>query len=97
MLAQREYKRRNDMIARKVHRELCGEFGLERTSKWHEHKPEGVTRKGSIKVLWDFTIHCNHEIEARRPDIVVVNEDLKECKISDVAVPWDSRIRSKER
>ena len=97
MLAQREYKRRHDTIARKVHWELCGEFGLERTSKWYEHKPEGVIRKGSIKVLWDFTIQCDHEIEARRQDIVLVNEELKECKIIDVAVPWDSRIRSKER
>ena len=97
MLAQREYKRRHDTIARKVHWALCGEFGLGRTSKWYEHKPEGVIRKGSIKVLWDFTIQCDHEIEARRPGIVLVNEELKECKIIDVAVPWDSRIRSKER
>ena len=28
---------------------------------------------------------------------MVVNEDAKECKIIDVAVPWDSRIRAKER
>ena len=97
MLAQREYKRRNDTIAREVHWALCGEFGLERTSKWYEHKLEGVTRKGSIKVLWHFTIQCYHEIEARRPDIVVIDEDLKECKIIDVAFSWDSRIRSKER
>lgn len=29
--------------------------------------------------------------------IVVVNEDLKECKTIDVAVPLDSRVSSKER
>ena len=28
---------------------------------------------------------------------MVVNEDAKECKIIDVAVPWDSRVRAKER
>ena len=56
ILAQREYKRRYDTIARNVHCGLCGEFGLERASKYYEHKPEGVTRKGSIKLLWDFTI-----------------------------------------
>ena len=27
----------------------------------------------------------------------MVNEELKECKIIDVAVPWNSRIRSTER
>ena len=64
---------------------------------WYEHKPESVLRKGNIKLLWDFNIQCDHEIEARRPDIVVVNENEKECKIVDVAVPWDSRVRAKER
>ena len=56
-----------------------------------------VTRKGNIKALCDFNTRRDHEIEARRPDIVVVIEDLKECKIVDVAVPWDSRVRSRER
>ena len=41
MLAQREYKRRHDTMAKNVHWELCGKFGLERATKWYE--PEGVT------------------------------------------------------
>ena len=57
----------------------------------------GVSRKGNTKILWDFNIQCDHEIEARRADIVVVNEDAKECQIIDVAVPWDSRVRTKEQ
>ena len=97
MLAQREYKRRHDNIARNIHWELCGELDIDRAKKWYEHQPEGVSRKGNTKILWDFNIQCDHEIEARRPDIVVVNEDAKECKIIDVAVPWDSRVRAKER
>ena len=97
MLAQREYKRRHDNIARNIHWELCGELDIDRANKWYEHQPEGVSRKGNTKILWDFNIQCDHEIEARRPDIVVVNEDAKECKIIDVAVPWDSRVRAKER
>ena len=28
---------------------------------------------------------------------MVVNEDAKECKIIDVAVPWDSRVRTEEQ
>ena len=97
MLAQREYKRRHDNIARNIHWELCGELDIDRANKWYEHQPEGVSRKGNTKILWDFNIQCDHEIEARRPDIVVVNEDAKECKIIDVEVPWDSRVRAKER
>ena len=45
MLVQREYKRRHDNIARNVHWELCGEIGLERATKWYDHKPEGVKKR----------------------------------------------------
>ena len=97
MLAQREYKGRHDNIARNIHWELCGELDIDRANRWYEHQPEGVSRKGNTKKLWDFNIQCDHEIEARRPDIVVVNEDAKECKIIGVAMPWDSRVRANEQ
>ena len=47
-------------------------------------------------MLWDFSIQTDHGIEARRPDLVVV--DKKEsCKIIDFAVPGHSRIEEKEK
>ena len=30
--------------------------GLERTTKWHEQKPEGVTKKGTIKKYYRISI-----------------------------------------
>ena len=36
-------------------------------------------------------------IEARRPDIVVVNEVKKDAMIIDKAIPGDTRVRDKER
>ena len=35
-------------------------------------------------------------IEARRPDIVVVNKQAKKCTIIDIAVPEDKKIGEKE-
>ena len=32
-------------------------------------------------MLWDFNIQCDHIIEARRPDIVVVGKEDKVRKI----------------
>ena len=96
MLAQREFKRRHDNIARNIQWELCGELDINRAKKWYKHQPQGVSRKGNTKILWDFNIQCDHESEARRPDIEVVDEDAKECKIIDLAVPWDSKVRAKE-
>ena len=49
-----------------------------------------------VKILWDFNIQTDNEIQARRPDIVVVNKKDRKCYIIDVAVPGDVRIAEKE-
>ena len=48
-------------------------------------------------MLWDFNIQCDHIIEARRPDILIVEKEEKVCKIIDIAIPGDSRVAEKER
>ena len=40
--AQKEYKRRHENVAKKVHWDLCKENGLEHTEKWYKHVPEGA-------------------------------------------------------
>ena len=34
-LAQREYKRRHDNVARRIHWLLCGKYKLDRANKWY--------------------------------------------------------------
>ena len=48
------------------------------------------------KILWDITIQCDHVIEARRPDIVVVDRESNKVIIVDIASPWDYRVYEKE-
>ena len=47
--------------------------------------------------MWDFSIQTDHVIEARRPDLVLVDKKEIICKIIDFAVPGDSRIEEKEK
>ena len=47
--------------------------------------------------MWDFSIQNHHVVEARRPDLVVVDKKERSCKIIDFAVPGDSRIEEKEK
>ena len=47
--------------------------------------------------MWDFSIQTDYVIEARRPDLVVVDKKERSCKIIDFAVPGDSRIEEKEK
>ena len=95
-LAQGEYKRRHDDVARYIHWQLCEKGGFERACKWYEQKPEGVLENEGYKLLWDFTIQCDRMVEARRPDIVFVDKNKRETKILDVAVSGDGRVKDKE-
>ena len=96
-LAQKEYKRRHDNVAKKVHWDFCKNNGLEHTEKWYEHVPEGVVENEEIKVLWDINVQCNNVIEARRPDIIVIDKKERRGIIIDIAVPADVRVGEKER
>ena len=51
---------------------------------------------GSHKLLWDFSIQSDHLIQARRPDLIIINKKERTCKIVDFAVPADHRIKLKE-
>ena len=50
-----------------------------------------------IEILWDFSIRTDHVIEARRPDLLVVDKKERSCKTTDFAVPGDSRIEEKQK
>ena len=95
-LAQKEYKRRHDWVGKKIHWEVCKEEGFIVNEKWYEHVPEPVLENERCKILWDFTIQTDHVIEARRPDMIVVEKRNKCCKIIYFAIPYDSRIAEKE-
>ena len=41
-------------------------------------------------------IQCDKEIQARRPDIVVVDKCKREVKIVDIAILGDARVCEKE-
>ena len=95
-LAQKEYKRRHDNVAKKVHWDLCKKNKLDCEEKWYAHMPEGVVENEEVKLLWDVNIQCDNAIEARRPEIVVVDKKEQKGIIIDIAVPDDVRVGEKE-
>ena len=46
--------------------------------------------------MWDFNIQTNHVIEARRPGMIVIDKETNFAKIIDFAIPYDTRVNSKE-
>ena len=49
-----------------------------------------------FKILWDFTVQCDRKIEARRPDIALIDKKEREVVIIDVAIPGDDRVKDNE-
>ena len=60
------------------------------------HNPAHVLENNTHKLLWDFDIHRDHLISARRPDLTIINKKKRTWKIVDFAVPVDHRIKLKE-
>ena len=70
--------------------------GIETNEKWHEHKPECVMENNEYRIYWDFMILCDRMIEARKPDIVIIEKRRKEVEVIDIATPGDRRVKEKE-
>ena len=82
-LAQKEYKRKHDNLGKIVHWNLTRKCNFEAGDKWYEHDPESALENEDYKILWDFSIQTDHVIEARRPDLVLVDKKDRSCKIID--------------
>ena len=95
-LAQKEYKRSYDKLPRAICWDLSGKCGFERNERWYDHVPESVLENDDYKLLWDFSMRTDHEIRARRPDLVIIDKKDKSFQIIDVAIPEDGRVREKE-
>ena len=67
-----------------IHWEMCKKFEFDHTKKWLMHNPAPVLENDSHKLLWDFDIHTDHLISARRPDLIIIDkkkkkENLQNC------------------
>ena len=95
-LAQREYRKRHDKVALRVHWELCRKYGLECTDKWYDHQPLPVAENGKVRITRDMTIFTDRRPKHNRPDITVVHKDTQEWALTDIAVTADQNILTTE-
>ena len=79
-----------------IHWEMCKKIKFDHTNKLYIYKPASVLENDTHKLLWDFNIHTDPLIPARRPDLIIINNKKIICQIVDFAVPADYRIKLKE-
>ena len=62
------------------------------------HNQASVLENDTHELRWDFDVQTNHLISATRPDIIIINKKKKKkiCKIIDLTVPAEHRIKLKE-
>ena len=75
---------------------MCNKFRFDHTNKWQMYNPAPVLENSTHEFLWDFDIHTDHLISARRPDLITINKKKRTCKIADFAVLAAHRIKLKE-
>ena len=63
-----------------IHWEMCKKFKCDHTNKWYIHNPATVRENDTHKLQWDFEIHTDLLIPARRPDLIIINNKKKKKK-----------------
>ena len=57
------------------------------------HNPESVVENETNRLRWDFEI----QISARQPDLIVINKKEWTCRVVDLAVLADYRVKLKKQ
>ena len=81
-LALKGYNTRHHWVSKMIHWEMCKKSKSDLTNKWYMHNPAPVLENDTHKRLWDFYIHTDHLISARRPDLVIINKKREFAKLS---------------
>ena len=63
---------------------------------WYMHNPESIQENETQKIIWDFGIKMDHQILARRPDLLTGNKKKRTCWIVNFSVFADYRAKLKE-
>ena len=61
----------------------------------YEHKPNRVTKKEQVTILWDSQIITDRWIPHNKPDIVIKEKETNMCLIIDVTISSDYNIQNK--
>ena len=84
-------------MSNRIHWEVCKKFDIVVTEKWYECQPKHVMENESSKILSDFSVQIDDVIEARCPNLIVINKAKKQSQIIDFVVPFDSKVVGEKR
>jgi len=62
------YKKRHNNAAASIHHRICQHYEIKTIDNICLHKPNSVAENNKVKVLWDFEIRTDRQVQPRRPD-----------------------------
>ena len=83
-------------MGKEIRWELCKKFKSDHTNKWYMLNLESILESMTHKILWDLEIQTDYLISARQPDLVIVNNKKKTCRIEYFTVRTDHRVQRKK-
>ena len=96
MLAGTQYLHRHNQVAKYLHWNILRDIGVDTTNPWLDHKPKEITTKGKKNILWDSYIKTDKKVGHNKPDVIIHDEEKRECILIDVAIPVCQNIVKKE-
>lgn len=96
--AKNQYILRHNNALKVVYYHLRQAYGFDDRLKqpYEEDDVDTVTTDGKIKLLWDFPFATTNQIQANRPDMVVVDQERKKMTIVEMSCPGEKNITEKE-
>lgn len=86
--------KRHNSVARNIYYALCVKYGF--TTRHYNQEIEGYRQRDSIGIYWDHPIITTKKVLHHRPDIVIIDNELKTATIVEVSVSWHTRICTQE-
>ena len=59
------------------------------------HNPASVLEMDTHKLLWDFDIQTDHLISARRPGLIIINNNKKKENLQNCRLCCSGRTQNK--
>ena len=96
MLCGTQYMYRHNQVAKYIHWNILRDLKIDVPETWLNHEPAEVVTRDGINILWDSYIRTDKKVPHNRPDIIIHNENTRECLIIDVAIPVCKNVVKKE-
>ena len=92
-LAQNEYTRRHNNVAKILHMKLLEKHKIHHEkTPYYKYDPTSVVENENVKIYYDRTIYTDHTRLHNRPDITVLDKKQQKAIFIDVAIPATRNI-----